>query len=33
MQTIYQIFQTQIDITKSTFLLFLCPFKIFTLKR
>ncbi|MGM9236592.1 YigZ family protein, partial [Campylobacter jejuni] len=26
MQTIDQIFQTQIDIKKSTFLSFLCPF-------
>ncbi len=29
MQTIDQIFQTQIDIKKSTFLSFLCPFKDF----
>ncbi|MPP78087.1 YigZ family protein, partial [Campylobacter jejuni] len=27
MQTIDQIFQTQIDIKKSIFLSFLCPFK------
>lgn len=29
MQTIDQIFQTQIDIKKSTFLSFLCPFEDF----